>query len=291
MGILLQHEVPSPTAPLPDSSELLQAFSFFTKAAGTLEHSYLQLSTEVCRLRKELEAANQDLQRERERYRRSHALAEVSTLLAHEIRNPLGSLELFASLLADSGLKGAQERWLHQIQAGLRTLSATVNNVLHLHSEAMPELISSDMGELLHWTVEFLTPLAEQNGMNLELDNDLRGIFMPADVHRLRQVLLNLALNAFRHMTEGGKLRIVGSRARKGGQLRIQISDEGIGIAPEHLNKIFEPGFTTRPGSAGLGLTVSKKIVEQHGGRLEVESRSGQGTAFTLVFQAMGLAR
>lgn len=284
----------SSLAALPaDAPDLLQAFSFFTKAAGSLERSYLQLETEVCRLRQELQEANQDLERERERCRRSQALGEISTLLAHEIRNPLGSLELFAGLLADSPLAEAQKNWIHNIQAGLRTLAATVNNVLHLHSAAQPELVSNDMGDLLHWTVEFLAPLAEQNGMILELDNQLVGVRMAADVHRLRQVLLNLALNAFRHMREGGRLRITGLRGcgEHGEEIRLQVSDEGSGIACQHLGQIFEAGFTTRPGSAGLGLTVSKKIVEQHGGRLEVISEPGEGTTFTLVLRTTGKER
>ena len=282
----------NPSSPLEakDSSSLLQAFSFFTKAAGSLERSYLQLETEVCRLRQELEEANQDLERERQEHQRCQALAEVSSMLAHEIRNPLGSLELLASLLADSGPSDAQKHWIRHMQAGLRMLAATVNNVLHLHSGTAPQLVSSDLGELLHWTVEFLTPLAEQNGIRLELQNHLVGVFMPADVHGLRQVLLNLALNGFRYMTEGGVLRVSAWKesCTEGEEIRVEIADQGTGIAPEHLDHIFDAGFTTRPGSAGLGLAVSKKIVEQHGGTIRVGSEVGQGTTFTITFHRQG---
>jgi two-component system, sensor histidine kinase FlrB len=273
-----------------DSPSLLRAFSFFTKAAGSLERSYLQLETEVCRLRQELEEANRDLQREREEHQRCQVLAEVSSMLAHEIRNPLGSLELLASLLADSGPSETQKHWIRHMQAGLRMLAATVNNVLHLHSGNTPQLVRSDLGELLHWTVEFLTPLAEQNGIRLELQNQLVGVHMPADVHGLRQVLLNLALNGFRHMTEGGVLRVLASRENcsQGERIRVEVEDQGTGIAPEHLDHIFDAGFTTRPGSAGLGLAVSKKIVEQHGGTIRVTSEVGQGTTFTITFPTPG---
>jgi signal transduction histidine kinase len=286
MPSALDSESPSSTFEVRDSASLLQAFSFFTKAAGSLERSYLQLEAEVCRLRQELEEANQDLQREREEHQRCQALAEISTMLAHEIRNPLGSLELLASLLADSGPSETQRHWIRHIQAGLRMLAATVNNVLHLHSGTRAELVSSDLGELLHWTMEFLTPLAEQNGITLQLESHLAGTYMYADVHGLRQVLLNLALNAFRHMKEGGVLRVTGSRVScaEKQEVWVEVADQGSGIAPEHFAHIFDAGFTTRPGSAGLGLAVSKKIVEQHGGTIRVTSDVGQGTTFTIRF-------
>jgi signal transduction histidine kinase len=285
MPTALDHESPSLTLQASDSPSLLQAFSFFTKAASSLERSYLRLETEVCRLRQQLEEANQDLQREREEHQRWQALGEVSSMLAHEIRNPLGSMELLTSLLADSSPTESQKHWIHHMQAGLRLLAATVNNVLRLHSGLAPELVPSDVGELLHWTVEFLAPLAEQNGVSLELHNELRGVRVPADVHGLRQVLLNLALNAFRHMGEGGVLRLTGCKEKcfEGEQIHLKVADQGTGIAAEHLERIFEAGFTTRPGSAGLGLAVSKKIVEQHGGRMEVVSASGKGTTFTII--------
>jgi signal transduction histidine kinase len=290
MSTLLDRENPPLVGTGCDSPSLLQAFSFFTKAATSLERSYLQLETEVSRLRQQLEEANQDLQREREEHQRWQALGEISTMLAHEIRNPLGSLELLASLLADSCPSPAQKHWIHHMQAGLRMLAATVNNVLQLHNGAQPELAPRDVGEVLRWTVEFLAPLAEQNGMSVELHNRLAGVCMPADVNGLRQVLLNLALNAFRHMAEGGTLLIIGSKEGDGGkeEVHLQVADSGSGIAAEHLPHIFQSGFTTRPGSAGLGLAVSKKIVEQHGGTIAVTSQLGHGTTFTLIFPGRG---
>ena len=87
--------------------------------------------------------------------RRQRALVEMSALLAHEIRNPLGSLELFAGLLPESGLEGEGRRWIEHVQAGLRTLSSTVNNVLDLHNEPSGERARIDGGELLGWAYDF----------------------------------------------------------------------------------------------------------------------------------------
>lgn len=193
-----------------EQHSLLAAFSSFTEAAGTLEQSYNQLQAEVARLREQLRAANAELEHQREAQERFKALAEISTLLAHEIRNPLGSLELFASLLAETELPAEPRRWIRQIQAGLRVLSATVNNVLNLHSNAL-ELVATDIGELLHWTTEFLRPLAEQSGVRIDVLNDLKGVMARVDSHRFQQVLLNVALNAFYFSPRGGRLQVSGS--------------------------------------------------------------------------------
>lgn len=219
---------------------------------------------------------------ERESLRRRRALAEMSGLLAHEIRNPLGSLELFAGLLAEADLPDENRRWVQHVQAGLRTLSATVNNVLHLHNAPQAECAEMDFGELLDWAYDFLLPLARQAGVELQVFNGLRGVKCNADRHRLEQVLLNLALNAFRFTPADGWLAMSGEEVRDG--IEISVRDTGSGISPENLPRIFASGFSTRPGSSGLGLAVCQQIIEQHGAKIWAESREGQGTTFRLLF-------
>jgi signal transduction histidine kinase len=146
------------SGPAAAEQELARAFVSFTQAATSLEHSYGQLQSEIGRLRGELQQANAALEKERECARKLQALAEVSAMLAHEIRNPLGSMELFASLLAESKLPDAQNAWIQHIQAGLRTLAATVNNVLQLHADGQVDLLPTDVGDLLHWALEFVGP-------------------------------------------------------------------------------------------------------------------------------------
>ncbi len=262
--------------------ELSRAFASFTQVAGSLERSYGQLEREVARLRQDLEDANRDLAR-------SQALAEMAGLLAHESRNPLGSMELFAGLLAESNDSSTSEEraeWVGQLQAGLRTLSATVNNVLHFHSLPAPALAECDLGEVLDRAYEFVGPLGSQSNVRLQIANALHGITREADPHGLHQVLLNLTLNALRFTSRGGCIRFAGDVRQDGGRrtAEIQVSDTGRGIAPEHLGKIFERGFTTRAGSPGLGLAVCKKIVEQHGATICVTSQPGRGATFSLRF-------
>jgi two-component system sensor histidine kinase FlrB len=223
---------------------------------------------------------------ERDQLRREQALAEMSAILAHEIRNPLGSLELFAGLLAGAGLSTECRQWVEQVQAGLRTLAATVNNVLHFHSLPAPERVQTDLGLLLDWAGGFLVPMARQARVELCLRNHLHGVSIAADRHRLEQVLLNLVLNALRAMPGGGRVEISGHKAIRGdtAAVLITVSDTGPGIGAAVETKIFEPGFSTRAGSPGLGLAVCRKIIEQHGGRLAAGNRAGAGAKFTVTF-------
>lgn len=283
---------------------MARAFADFGRVAASLEHSYSRLQTEVGGLRLELEASHRDLaqsleenrrmrehfQQERESLRRRQALAEMSAVLAHEIRNPLGSLELFAGLLADAGLAVEQQEWVEHLQAGLRTLAATVNNVLQFHSQPDPGFAPTDLGALLDWLEHFLRPLAQRGQVRIETTSALAGVWVAGDRHRLEQVMLNLALNSFQFMPGGGVLRISGEPARpaKNRGPWLEMADTGLGIAAENIERVFEPGFTTRPGSPGLGLAVCKTVMAQHGGSIRVASCAGRGTTFSLEFPFTG---
>jgi signal transduction histidine kinase len=230
------------------------------------------------------------LVRERDRMRREQALAEMAAVLAHEIRNPLASLELFTGLLAGAELPTECREWVQHVQAGLRTLAATVNNVLHFHSLPAPQRMPTDLGQLLEWAGGFLLPMARRARVELCLRNCLSGVSVAADRHCLEQVLLNLVLNALRAMPGGGWVQISGRIVHEAGQPRanISVNDTGPGITAEGLGRIFDAGFTTRAGSPGLGLAVSRKIVEQHGGTLSGHNRAGGGANFTIKLPLAG---
>ncbi|HTS36803.1 MAG TPA: ATP-binding protein [Candidatus Solibacter sp.] len=222
------------------------------------------------------------LEEAREKLGRERALAEMSAVLAHEVRNPLGSLELFTGLLEESDLKNEDRRWLEHVRGGLRSLRATVDNVLHFHSPPEPERSPFDLGQLLEWARDFFAPLARQSGIALSLQNRLEGVLFPADRHRLEQVLMNLVLNAVRAMPGGGWIELGGKKNLGGESVSLSVADTGPGISPEHLARIFEPGFTTRSGGPGLGLAVCRTIAAQHGGTISASSRTGRGACFTL---------
>jgi signal transduction histidine kinase len=179
---------------------------------------------------------------------------------------------------------------LNHLRAGLRSLSATVNNVLQFHMQGGVQLIPLELDRLLREVSEFLLPVARQRGQQIKYENSIGTVLVQADANRLKQVFLNLALNALRAMPPGGSLRFHLGWAPQypGGLVRAVVHDEGRGIAPELLERIFEPGFTTTPGSPGLGLAVCKKIVEQHAGAIEVQSKPKEGTRFAIVLPVAG---
>ena len=110
---------------------------------------------------------------------------------------------------------------------------------------------------------------------------------MAADESQLRQALLNLLRNAAEAMPDGGRLQIAALSADQG-TVELTIADTGHGIAPEHLPKIFEPFFSTKDGGTGLGLALTQQIIVEHGGRIEVTSRNGHGTTFTISLPGLG---
>lgn len=231
------------------------------------------------------------LQEEREFSRRMQALAEITALLAHEIRNPLGSLELFAGLIKEATREEPEvSQWTVHLQAGLRALSATVNNVLNFYTQAPLAPVPVNLSKLLTDTVAFLQPLALQRGMAIRWTEPGEQVLIRGDQNRLQQVFFNITINAFRAMSTGGTVTISLSVDERGGQpwARVAFEDHGVGISAANLVRIFEAGFTTRKESPGLGLAVSKRVMDQHGGTTEVASAEGRGTTFTLSFPALG---
>lgn len=277
-------------AALGDSQTQLQnAFAKFSETALSLERSYALLRDEVARLREELTRKQGELDSERERVRQAKALGEYSALLAHEVRNPLASMELFTELLLECGdLQQDAHAWVEQLQAGLRTLTTLTNNVLQLHDDgSQPLLTKVQISDLLKATLDFLAPVSVQNGVQIMLRDESDGATIAGDATRLQQVILNLALNAFYASRQGGVVAVMAKRNSAVERVCISIEDNGRGIRPEHLVRVFDAGFTTKPGSVGLGLAVSRKIVEQHGGTIRVESEPGKRTTFSLEFPAL----
>jgi signal transduction histidine kinase len=234
--------------------------------------------------------SHKEAEQEREDSRNLVALAEMATMLAHEVRNPLGSLELLVGLLAgDSGLSEDSKQCTQHLQAGVRSLSAVVNNVLRFHSVGASNLQPTKLSDALRSAVNFVQPLARQAGVGLNLQLTLGDIEIAADASELQQVILNLVCNALRHTTAGGSIKVAARPETKGDGLvaAVEVSDTGSGISAENLPHIFEPGFTTSRQSPGLGLAVCQRIVEQHRGTILALSKPGEGTMFLMEFPVL----
>jgi signal transduction histidine kinase len=171
---------------------------------------------------------------------------------------------------------------IEHLQAGIRSLSATVNNVLQFHGHGSAGLIRLKLKTVLQNGIAFIRPLAEQAGVKLAINLELDHEEIEGDPNGLQQVILNLAINAFRHTPTGGSLNI--SARPNGKYLIVDFADTGEGIADPDLKRIFNPGFSGSNQRPGLGLTICQRIMNQHRGTIRVQRRACQGTRFSLKF-------
>jgi signal transduction histidine kinase len=232
----------------------------FQSASDSLERSYRELQGRVQSLTEELERERE----ERIRLERLAAMGEMAMELAHEIRNPLGSIELYASML--------DGEYAEQIVRSVRLLNHSVTNVLQFGRPVVPVPERMSVDRLLEGTRVFLQPIAQQKRIRIVKDCD-SDCFAVADFELLHRMLLNLVLNAVRETPTDGTVRLSGRVA--GGDVLIAVEDSGPGIQEERLARIFDPMFSTSRDGCGLGLPIVKKIVESHKGTITVSSRNG----------------
>jgi PAS domain S-box-containing protein len=229
------------------------------------------------------------LQEQGKRIERLSAMGEMAVELAHEIRNPLGSIELFSSLLVKD-LTGDLKRWAENIRVGIRSLNAVVSNMLHFANPISPAFSSVDIHEIIKEIVRFSDPIMNQREVHVETNLSASNSVIDADSELLKQMMLNLMFNAMKAMPSKGSLKISTrnlpptSDARPSAGLELRIEDTGVGIPKENLDRIFDPFFTTNKNGTGLGLSVVHQIVELHSGHIRVSSEINRGTTFTIVF-------
>ena len=234
-------------------------------------------------------------EQEREAGRKAMALAEITTVLAHEIRNPLASLELFAELIEKDGDRRGE--WISNLRAGIRSLSGTVNNVLSFHGSGAIKLAPLSLHSLIGNAIQFVQPLADQAAVSLNWIADDSQTIVMGNESALRQVVLNLVSNAIRHTPAGGSVTVslrperIGA-TRKGPEepienVIVEFSDTGCGIRTDQMDRVFEPGFSGSGDTTGLGLAVCDRIVKQHGGRISVSNNVNSGALFTLSFPVL----
>lgn len=212
-------------------------------------------------------------------------IGEMAARLAHEIRNPLGGIEGFAELLCrdlkDDPKKGNMAQ---AIVEGTRLLNRVVTSVLHYARPLEVHFTEVDLIPVLQEMVA-LTMANEKNGKTCCLCHEKTSIFAFIDKELFQMAFLNLLRNAFEATPKQGKVEI--SLFEEINMICISIKDEGMGIEKENLEKIFTPFFTTKIDGSGLGLSEAHKVIEAHGGKIEVSTTS-YGTIFTIKLPLKG---
>ncbi len=213
-------------------------------------------------------------------------LAELAGGFIHEIKNHLSTLGLNLQLLAEDFQEPQSQRErraldrVQRLQGECQRLVDVSNDFLRFARVKDLELVPTDLVEVIEEMVDFFTPTAQQANITIKryLPADLPAV--PLDQEMFKLALLNLMLNAEQAMPNGGELTIQAMREPEG--ISLSLIDTGNGMSPEVLARVFRPFFSTKPGGTGLGLPTSRRIVEAHGGSIEVQSEVGRGTKFTL---------
>jgi signal transduction histidine kinase len=200
--------------------------------------------------------------------------------IAHEVRNPLGGMELFAGLLRDE-LVGDESKLAHlaRIERELRHLATVVNDFLEYARRPCPELRRFDAVAILREVRELLAPDAKRAGVALDLAAPEQA-HVTCDPAQLRRALLNLGKNALQACDERGCVTL--GCAVEAKRIRLTVRDTGQGIDPSKVAEIFSPFYTTREQGTGLGLAFVAEIARDHGGEVKVDSRPGAGALFTI---------
>ncbi len=225
------------------------------------------------------------------RLRRAESLASLTTLaagVAHEIKNPLGSIGIHIQLMQRALQKEKGRRvvvdelreYIDVVNEEVDRLNRIVVDFLFAVRPMNVELVESDLNSIVRDMLTFVRYELAENGIELveELDDAVPPLRL--DEKYIKQALLNLVKNAISAMPEGGMLRV--ATIKRGDETIVQLSDTGTGMRAEVLEKIFEPYFTTKDFGSGIGLTLVYKIVKEHMGDISVTSQEGEGSTFTI---------
>ncbi len=219
----------------------------------------------------------------------SERLAFVGTLaggLAHEIKNPLSTLNINLQLLIEDlqSMTGENskkvQRKIQALQKETQRLEEILNDFLRYARGQKLELENHDINEIVDGVVDFVTPEIKQKNIKILKSYDSHLPRCRMDSNLIKQAILNVIINAEQAMENGGELMI--RTSRNGKYVQIDITDTGTGIPKDIINKIFQVYFSTKKTGTGLGLPTAKRIIEEHKGTISVQSEEGKGTNFSI---------
>jgi signal transduction histidine kinase len=270
----------SPPSARSDLASVLQTYNDVTER---LMRSHDMLGREVCRLREELREKDLELQR-RERLA---ALGEMAAGMAHEIRNPLAAIQLYATLLEkDVDDHPALLDPVRRICSGIRSLEGVVSDILAFAGDARIRPRRVRLGSLLEAALAHARHRVESKAAIVDVDPELYDLQLFCDAGQVERALLNLLLNGLDAIGLGGHVWIRRDAGAGEEWTALVIEDDGPGIDSALLQKIFHPFFSTKDSGTGLGLAIVHGIADMHGGRISAGHRPGGGALFTFCLPA-----
>ncbi len=270
--------------------ELRGLIESYNGLAERLTASQKALQSEVLELRRELAEKNRQLARKN----RLEILGEMAAGVAHEIRNPLGGIELCAGLIARERACDAKvTRWARRIQDATADLSAIVGEILDFTRPVKPRIKPGKLASAADAALDLAASAIEGRGIIVQRKYDPAEPLVSADMNLLGRAFLNIVLNAVEAAGEGGLLSVATGPAeidsRPAGM--VSFADSGPGIEPDAMEKVFNPFFTTTEHGTGLGLAMVARIVEAHRAHITVGNREAGGAVFTVTVPAVDVDR
>jgi nitrogen fixation/metabolism regulation signal transduction histidine kinase len=223
-----------------------------------------------------------ELEIQRDRNKRLIAMGEMAAKLVHEIRNPLCSIELYASMLAGDLQETRHAELATGISQGIKSLNHVITNMHYFAIPQKPSFRWVDFQNIMNELIFMLRPLFEAK--RIDLSKNLNGqTRLWGDGELIKQALLNILLNALEASPEEGAVQLNLKKGEQDGMI-IEIKDHGPGIPLEYLERIFDPFFSCKEKGSGLGLSITANIMQAHGGSIKVKSDAEEGACFQLYF-------
>lgn len=249
-------------------------------SASIIKYGDKRVVQKICRDITERKTFQQQLIRAE----RLAVVGELAAIVAHEINNPLAGLQNFVRIIEHEPNNIHQTKEFMSLMAeGLKRIEFIVKGLLTFSKPHFLTLAQHDIREIIESSLKFVDHRLEAEHITLrkQLQGDLLPVYV--DANSIVQVIVNILINALDSVSDGGALSIEAANCdRFPTCIKVMISDTGGGIKQEIMDKIFDPFFTTKENGVGLGLAISKRIIEAHGGEIEVQSNVGKGTTFSL---------